>query len=162
MCRIEEGERDSPLPPEPEPDLNLGHTRKRRDDGVSILIPLSFSRKRPLLARAIRHRARNQHEADVMLAKHIEDYIPTYNPNGKRERRARERNRRIQMGGTYSLEHCQGGARYHRPSPDTRPDATWHPPKLSARVDVPESLAQPAVPVARVAPKSYLHDRPAT
>ena len=127
---------------------------------MSIIIPLRFTRKYPLSARLIRESCETQVQADRMLKsrwpKDWPEYRGTYDRNSREGRRTRERNRRAQMGGTYSLEQCQGGAKYHQPSAP-RPDPVWNAPKLTARVAVSSDHAPAPVATPRKrAPKSYL------
>lgn len=112
-----------------------------------ILIPRTFERAKPVLAKAIRAKARDQHEADRLLVRYIPGYVPGYDPNSREARRNRQRNRQAQMGSDYSLRTCGGPGAYHSPSPDTRPAPVWGgAPRLRAHVAVSEAYVATSDP----------------
>lgn len=125
------------------------------------IVPLRFQREFPLLSRVILDTGMDQVTADKFIRRQWPEYRGTYDPSSREAERTRNRNRRIQVGGTYSLECCQGGSKYHHPGPDTRGSAdpgVRH--KLTAHVAVSDAYAQPEIPVAKVAAKTRYTDAP--
>lgn len=129
-----------------------------------VFVPLSLKAKAPRLYRTVLRLCREgeRHKADKLLALYglpllAED--PTRYAHKKHVERARFD---LPMDvGSYSLDLCQGGSRYHTlgreaPNRTVNPDGktSW----LSSAVAICESQAP--VRATKRAPKSYLRDRP--
>ena len=122
---------------------------------MKVIIPASFERRKPLLAKVIRRVCKTQIEADRKLAQHIPGYRGTYDPSSREAERGRSK--RLHANSAYTHGCAAGGGRYHVASGPARMPVGPTPQLRAIVHDVPEPTPVRTSP--KLYPKSYIEGR---